>query len=175
MVSVSRYLIGSVEANRMPLPRKAQLEWWYQFYFATKRGRAGYEKYRREFSKLIWQLASPRWNYDDATFDRSAASFDNPDHVQIVIHNYRWRLGLAEGEAKYANLEKRLAAGPSSACQPSHLKVIPMVCRIRNRAPMRRNSQVNTRTRPSRVASATTYRRKRQRHSPRRSSRWMVT
>ena len=112
MVSVSGYLIGSREANKMPLPPKAELEWWYQFYFATERGRAGYEAYRREFSKLIWQLASPKWEFDDATFDRSAASFDNPDHVSIVIHNYRWRLGLAEGEATYGDLEKRLAEFP---------------------------------------------------------------
>src|SRR5262245_40510938 len=102
LVAVSGYLIGSQEAGKMPLPPKAELEWWYQFYFATERGRLGYEKYRREFSKLIWQLASPKWDFDDATFDRSAASFDNPDHVAIVIHNYRWRLGLAEGEPKYA-------------------------------------------------------------------------
>jgi pimeloyl-ACP methyl ester carboxylesterase len=112
LVSVSGYLIGSQEAGKMPLPPKAELEWWYQFYFATDRGRAGYEKYRREFSRLIWQIASPKWAFDDATFDRSAASFDNPDHVAIVIHNYRWRLGLAEGEAKYDGLEKRLAEGP---------------------------------------------------------------
>jgi pimeloyl-ACP methyl ester carboxylesterase len=112
LVSVSGYLIGSPEANKMPLPPKAELEWWYQFYFATERGRAGYEKYRRDFNKLIWQLASPKWGFDDATFDRSAASFDNPDHVQIVIHNYRWRLGLAEGEPKYDELERRLAAAP---------------------------------------------------------------
>lgn len=112
MVSVSGYLIGSVEANKMPLPPKAELDWWYQFYFATERGRAGYEKYRREFSKLIWQLASPKWNFDDTTFDRSAASFDNPDHVAIVIHNYRWRLGLAEGEKTYEDFERRLAKGP---------------------------------------------------------------
>jgi pimeloyl-ACP methyl ester carboxylesterase len=111
-VSVSGYLIGSQEANKMPLPPKAELEWWYQFYFATERGRAGYEKYRRDFNKLIWQLASPKWNFDDATFDRSAAAFDNPDHVQIVIHNYRWRLGLAEGEPKYDEYEKQLAAAP---------------------------------------------------------------
>ena len=112
MVSVSGYLIGSQEAGKMPLPPKAELEWWYQFYFATERGRAGYDKYRREFSKLIWQIASPKWHFDDATFDRSAAAFDNPDHVAIVIHNYRWRLGLAEGEPKYDDLEKRLAAVP---------------------------------------------------------------
>ena len=95
LVSVSGYLIGSQEANK--LPPSAELQWWYQYYFATERGRLGYEKYRREFSKLIWQLASPKWNFDDATFERSAASFDNPDHVAIVIHNYRWRLGLAPG------------------------------------------------------------------------------
>jgi pimeloyl-ACP methyl ester carboxylesterase len=112
LVSVSGYLIGSQQANTMPLPPSAELQWWYQYYFATERGRLGYEKYRREFSKLIWQLASPKWNFDDATFERSAASFDNPDHVAIVIHNYRWRLGLAPGEAKHDELEKRLAEFP---------------------------------------------------------------
>ena len=112
LVSVSGYLIGSQAAGKMPLPPKAELEWWYQFYFATERGKVGYEKYRREFSKLIWQLASPTWDFDDATFERSAAAFDNPDHVAIVIHKYRWRLGLAEGEAKYDDLEKRLAEAP---------------------------------------------------------------
>ncbi len=112
MVSVSGYLIGSPEANKAPLPPKAELQWWYQFYFATERGRAGYEMYRRDFNRLIWQIASPKWAFDEATFDRSAAAFDNPDHVAIVIHNYRWRLGLAQGEAKYDDLEKQLAAGP---------------------------------------------------------------
>jgi pimeloyl-ACP methyl ester carboxylesterase len=112
LVSVSGYLIGSQEANKVPLPPKAELQWWYQFYFATERGRAGYDKYRRDFAKLIWQIASPKWNFDDATFDRSAASFDNPDHVAIVIHNYRWRIALAEGESKYDDLERRLAEGP---------------------------------------------------------------
>jgi len=112
LVSVSGYLIGSQEANKVPLPPKAELQWWYQFYFATERGRAGYDKYRRNFAKLIWQIASPKWNFDDATFDRSAASFDNPDHVAIVIHNYRWRIALAEGESKYDDLERRLAEGP---------------------------------------------------------------
>jgi pimeloyl-ACP methyl ester carboxylesterase len=112
MVSVSGYLIGNQESGKMPLPPKAELQWWYQYYFATERGRAGYDKYRHDFSKLIWQIASPKWNFDDATFDRSAASFDNPDHVAIVIHNYRWRLGLAEGERKYDDLEKRLADSP---------------------------------------------------------------
>ena len=112
LVSVSGYLIGGQEAGKMPLPPKAELQWWYQFYFATDRGQAGYARYRRDFAKLIWQLASPKWDFDDATFDRTAAAFDNPDHVAIVIHNYRWRLGLAEGERKYDDLEKRLAAGP---------------------------------------------------------------
>ena len=113
MVSVSGYLIGSQEAGKMPLPPKAELEWWYQYYFATERGRAGYDKYRYDFAKLIWQLASPKWHFDDATFDRSAASFNNPDHVAIVIYNYRWRLGLVEGERKYDDLETRLAAAPA--------------------------------------------------------------
>jgi pimeloyl-ACP methyl ester carboxylesterase len=113
MVSVSGYLIGSPASGKIPLPPNAELQWWYQFYFATERGRAGYDKYRHDFAKLIWQLASPRWRFDDATFDRSAASFDNPDHVSIVIHNYRWRLGVAEGEAKYDDLEQRLAPGPA--------------------------------------------------------------
>ena len=112
LVSVSGYLIGSQAAGKLPLPPEAELQWWYQYYFATERGRAGYEKYRREFARLIWRTASPKWEFDDATFDRSAASFDNPDHVAIVIHNYRWRLGVAEGEAEYADLEQRLAEGP---------------------------------------------------------------
>jgi pimeloyl-ACP methyl ester carboxylesterase len=112
MVSVSGYLIGSPEANKLPLPPAAELQWWYQYYFATERGRAGYDKYRNDFARLIWQLASPNWDFDDATFDRSAASLDNPDHVSIVIHNYRWRLGLAEGEPELDDLEKGLAGGP---------------------------------------------------------------
>ena len=112
MVSVSGYLIGSPEANRRPLPPTAELQWWYQYYFATERGRVGYEEYRHDFNKLIWQTASPKWDFDDATFDRSAASFENPDHVAIVIHNYRWRLGLAEGERQYDDLEKQLAEAP---------------------------------------------------------------
>jgi pimeloyl-ACP methyl ester carboxylesterase len=112
LVSVSGYLIGSQAAGKLPLPPEAELQWWYQYYFATERGRAGYEKYRREFARLIWRTASPKWEFDEATFDRSAASFDNPDHVAIVIHNYRWRLGVAEGEAENADLEQRLAEGP---------------------------------------------------------------
>ena len=112
LVSVSGYLIGSPEANKKPLPPKAELAWWYQYYFATERGQAGYYEYRRDFAKLIWQLASPKWNFDDATFDRTAASFDNPDHVAIVIHNYRWRIGLTEGEPQYDKFEKQLAQFP---------------------------------------------------------------
>jgi pimeloyl-ACP methyl ester carboxylesterase len=112
LVSVSGYLIGSVQANKMPLPPKAEYEWWYQYYFATERGVLGYAKYRADFAKLIWQIASPVWAFGDAVFDRTAASFDNPDYIAIVIHNYRWRLGLAKGEAKYDSLEKRLAASP---------------------------------------------------------------
>jgi pimeloyl-ACP methyl ester carboxylesterase len=112
MVSVSGYLIGNRETNKNPLPPSAELQWWYQYYFATERGEAGYKKYTNDFNKLIWQIASPKWNFDDVTFDRSAASFTNPDHVSIVIHNYRWRLGLAEGEKKYDELEKKLADGP---------------------------------------------------------------
>lgn len=112
LVSVSGYLIGSQAAGKNPLPPKAELQWWYQFYFATERGKEGYEKNRHDFSRLIWQIASPKWNFDDATFNKTAASLDNPDHVAIVIHNYRWRLGLAEGEAKYDDLEKKLAEAP---------------------------------------------------------------
>jgi pimeloyl-ACP methyl ester carboxylesterase len=112
MVSVSGYLIASPEANRMPLPPGAELQWWYQYYFATERGRAGYDRYRREFARLLWRIASPKWDFDDATFERSAASLDNPDHVAIVIHNYRWRLGLADGEPRYDEMERRLAKAP---------------------------------------------------------------
>jgi len=112
LVSVSGYLIGNQAANKAPLPPAAELSWWYQYYFATERGRSGYDKYRRDFAKLIWRSASPQWNFDDDTFDRTAASFDNPDHVDIVIHNYRWRLGAASGENQYDELEKQLATGP---------------------------------------------------------------
>ncbi|MBR1217932.1 alpha/beta hydrolase [Bradyrhizobium sp. U87765 SZCCT0131] len=112
LVSVSGYLIGSQAAGAMPLPPQAELQWWYQFYFATERGRLGYDRNRAAFARLIWQIASPRWAFDDATFARSAAAFDNPDHVAVVIHNYRWRLGLAEGEARFDADERRLAAAP---------------------------------------------------------------
>ena len=113
MVSVSGYLIGSQELNRIPLPPKAELQWWYQYYFTTERGETGYAKYTRDFGRLIWTLASPQWSFDDATFERSASAFDNPDHVAVAIHNYRWRLGLAPGESKYDPLEKKLATLPT--------------------------------------------------------------
>ena len=112
IVSVSGYLISNRAAGKIPLPPQAELQWWYQYYFATERGKLGYEKYRYDFTKLIWQTASPKWNFDEATFDRSAASFNNPDHVNIVVHNYRWRLGLADGESKYDKFENQLAEGP---------------------------------------------------------------
>lgn len=112
LVSVSGYLIGSQKVFQTPLAPEAELQWWYQFYFATDRGRAGYEKYRHDFAKLIWKIASPKWVFDDATFDRSAKSFDNPDHVDIVIHNYRWRLELAKGESKYDEIELKLSTFP---------------------------------------------------------------
>ncbi len=112
LVSVSGYLIGNQQAGKMPLPPKAELQWWYQYYFATERGRAGYQANTHDFARLIWQLASPQWKFDDATFERSAQAFSNPDHVDIVIHNYRWRLALAEGEPQYDEFEKRLAQAP---------------------------------------------------------------
>lgn len=113
LVAVSGYLIGSQAAGKKPLPPAAEIQWWYQFYFATERGRLGYRQFTRDFNKLIWQTASPKWQFDDATFDRSAAAFNNPDHADIVIHNYRWRLGLANGEAQYDDFEKRLAEAPT--------------------------------------------------------------
>src|SRR4029079_10870189 len=112
LASVSAYLIGCQAAGGVPLPPEAEHQWWYQYYFATERGRAGYDTYRREFARLIWRTASPQWDFDEATFERSAASLDNPDHVAIAIHNYRWRQGLAEGESRYDDVEKRLAVGP---------------------------------------------------------------
>jgi pimeloyl-ACP methyl ester carboxylesterase len=112
LVSVSGYLIGNVAAGKVPLPPAAELQWWYQYYFATERGRLGYEKYRYDFARLIWQLASPKWNFDEATFKRSADALNNPDHVAIVIHNYRWRLGLEKGEQQYDHFEDILAKAP---------------------------------------------------------------
>ena len=171
LVSVSGYLIGSQEAGKMPLPPKAELQWWYQFYFATERGRAGYDKYRHDFAKLIWQLASPKWNFDDATFDRSAAAFDNPDHVAIVIHNYRWRLGLAEGEAEIRRPRK-------AACRrPGHHRAHHHHGRRRQRraapGPQRLRQEILRQIcapDSSTAASGTTCRRKRRRPLPKPSS-----
>jgi pimeloyl-ACP methyl ester carboxylesterase len=112
LVSVSGYLITNLKANTQPLPPQAEWGWWYQYYFATERGRIGYEKNRSAFAKLIWKNSSPKWDFDDATFNRTAASFDNPDHVAIVMHNYRWRLSLAPGEPQYDHLESKLAEAP---------------------------------------------------------------
>ena len=113
LVSVSGYLIGSQAAGKSPLPPLAEHQWWYQYYFATDRGRAGYAKHTRDFNKLTWELASPRWSFDEGIFDRSAKAFENPDHVDVVIHNYRWRQGLAAGEEQYDELEQQLAAAPN--------------------------------------------------------------
>jgi pimeloyl-ACP methyl ester carboxylesterase len=175
LVSVSGYLIPSQAANRAPLPPKAELQWWYQFYFATERGRDGYDKYRRDFAKLIWQIASPKWNFDDATFDRTAASFDNPDHVAIVIHSYRWRLGLVEGEPKYDDLEKRLAVGPVITVPTITLEGMPMGHHIiRTPAPLPRNFPANMRTGPLPEASGTICRKKLRKPLPKPLSMWTV-
>ena len=112
IISCNGYLITNREANKLPLPPRAEWAWWYQYYFSTGRGRAGYDKYRYAFNELIWRNNSPKWDFDEATFNRSAIAFDNPDYVAIVIHNYRWRLGLAKGDPKYDGLENQLAAGP---------------------------------------------------------------
>ena len=168
MVSVSGYLIGNQQAGKMPLPPKAELEWWYQYYFATERGRIGYEKNRREFARLIWKLASPKWNFDDATFERSAQAFDNPDHVAIVIHNYRWRLGLADGEQSLRRV--RGPTGPwrrPSVCRPSPWKATPTARRIPIPPSTRRSSPASTSTGISPAASATIFPRKRRTHSRR--------
>ncbi|WP_395974484.1 alpha/beta fold hydrolase [Chryseobacterium cucumeris] len=113
LVAVSGYLIGSPKANEKPLPPNAELLWWYQYYFSTERGYKGYKANTTSFNKLIWKTASPKWTFDDQTYERSAKAFDNPDHVDIVIHNYRWRLGLAKGEKQYDALEAKLAKSPS--------------------------------------------------------------
>jgi pimeloyl-ACP methyl ester carboxylesterase len=163
LVSVSGYLVTNLEAGKRPLPPKAELTWWYQYYFATERGRLGYSENRNEFNKLIWKTASPKWNFDDATFDRSTAAFDNPDHVDIVIHNYRWRLSLAEGEPQYDDLEKRLAASPVITCPPLPLKAMPMAHRTRIRHLIATNSRANTYIGTSPAALVTTCHRKRRR------------
>jgi pimeloyl-ACP methyl ester carboxylesterase len=166
LVSVSGYLIGSREANRMPLPPQAELEWWYQYYFATDRGRAGYEKYRREFVRLIWQIASPKWRFADATFDLTVKSFDNPDHVNVVIHNHRWRLGLAEGESKYDDLETQLATAPVITVTTITLEGDANVAPHPALPRTPRTSPGSTNTGLSRAASDTTCRRRRRKRSP---------
>ena len=170
MVSVSGYLIGSQEAGKAPLPPQAELQWWYQYYFATERGRAGYDKYRHDFAKLIWQTASPKWNFDDATFDRSAAAFDNPDHVDIVIHNYRWRLGLARRRAAVRRAEQRLAAGPVITVPDHHARGRRQRRAASGPRAYAGSSRASTSTGRSRAASGTTCRRKRPERSPRRFS-----
>jgi pimeloyl-ACP methyl ester carboxylesterase len=172
LVSVSGYLIGSQEAGKLPLPPEAELQWWYQYYFATERGRAGYEQYRREFAKLIWRTASPKWNFDDATFDRSAPSFDNPDHAAIVIHNYRWRLGLAEGEPEYLDLEKRLAEAPPITVPTITLEGDANGAPHPEPSAYTPSSRGRIRTGRSRAASGTTSPRRHRRRSSMRSARW---
>jgi pimeloyl-ACP methyl ester carboxylesterase len=166
LVSVSGYLIGSQESGKIPLPPGAEFQWWYQFYFATERGRAGYDKNRHDFAKLIWQQASPKWNFDDATYERSAQAFDNSDHVEIVIHNYRWRQGLARGESKYDDLEKRLAESPVITVPTITMEGEPMVRHIPILVLMPRNSQANMNTGTSTAALGTIFLRKRRRLSP---------
>jgi len=146
IVGVSGYLITNLKANLQPLPPAAELGWWYQYYFATERGRLGYDKNRYEFNKLIWKLASPKWEFDDATFNRTAASFNNPDHVSIVIHNYRWRLSLAKGERRYDDLEQKLSHAPVITVPLSPLRATSMA-RPRTDDRTRSNSPANTRTR----------------------------
>ena len=116
LVSVSGYVVGSQAAIQTPLPPSAENQWWYLFYFATDRGQAGYVKYTKDFNRFIWQQASPKWTFDDETFERSATAFENPDFVRISLYNYRWYLGLESGEGKYDELEKKIATFPTIAC-----------------------------------------------------------
>jgi hypothetical protein len=148
------------------LPPEAEQQWWYQYYFATERGRAGYDEYRRGFAKLIWRIASPEWNFEDATFDRTAASFDNPDHVDIVIHNYRWRLGLSEGEAQYGSSRVGLPKGRSSRCRRSRSRATRTVRRIPSRVRTPRSSRARIRIGRSRAALDTTFPKKLRKRSP---------
>jgi len=156
LVSVSGYLLANPDANKQPLPPAAEYQWWYQYYFSTERGVLGYDKYRRDFGKLIWRLASPKWDFDDATFDRTAVSFENPDYVAIVIHNYRWRLGLAQGERQYDELEARLAAGPVIGFRRSRWKAMQTGHRTPPLPPTARSFRVSTSTALSPAASAIT-------------------
>jgi pimeloyl-ACP methyl ester carboxylesterase len=171
LVSVSGYLIGNQEVNKAPLPPPAELSWWYQFYFATERGRSGYAAFRHEFAKLIWHTASPKWSFDDETFDRSAAAFDNADHVDIVIHNYRWRLGLAPGEPQYDELERQLAEAPVISVPTITLEGDANGAPTRSRAPTPRSSRASTCTGRSPVESGSTCRKKPRSRSWKPSSR----
>lgn len=170
LISVSGYLIGSQAAGQAPLPPQAELAWWYQFYFATDRGRVGYDKYRRDFSKLIWRLASPRWDFDDATFAHSAAAFDNPDHVAIVIHNYRWRLGLGAGESRYDDLERRLAGFPAITVPTITLEGDANGAPHPDASAYASKFTASTSTGSSMAASGTTCRRRLRKLSPKPSS-----
>ena len=171
MVSVSGYLIGSQAANSAPLPPPAELSWWYQYHFATERGRIGYDKYRHEFAKLIWHTASPKWNFDDKTFDRTALAFDNADHVDIVIDNYRWRLGLVPGEPQYDDLESNSPPVRPSPCRRSRSKATPTARPTRILAATPRSSPGRTRTARSLAASVTTCPKKRPTTSSKPSSK----
>ena len=171
MVSVSGYLIGSQAADQAPLPPAAEQAWWYQYYFATERGRAGYEAHRHDFDRLIWHTASPAWHFDDATFQRSAAAFGNPDHVDVVIHNYRWRLGLAAGEPRYDELEQRLAAFPAIAVPTITLEGDANGAPHPDRPTTQHGSRASTCTGHSPAASATTCRKRRRSTSSMRSRR----
>ena len=168
LVAVSGYLIGSLETNQQPLPPEAELGWWYQYYFATERAGLGYRRNTHDFNKLIWRLASPTWDFDDATFDRTAAAFENPDHVDIVIHNYRWRLGLAEGEKRYRGLEHELAGAPPSRYRRSR-SAATSTARKATARHTPSGSPAHTSTR-SLTASATTFPRRRRQPSPEPSS-----
>ena len=143
---MSGYLIGSQEANKRPLPPNAELAWWYQFYFATERGRLGYEQYRRDFAKLIWKTASPTWRFDEATFERSADPGEPSNIVDVVVHNYRWRLGVAGGESRYDDLERQLALGPPVIVPGSPSKATRTVLPIRRPPHTGRSSSVRTPT-----------------------------
>jgi len=173
LVSVSGYLIRNQATGRLPLRPAAELQWWYQFYFATERGQEGYAKYRHDFAKLIWKLASPKWNFDDATFDRSAPAFNNPDHVDIVIHNYRWRLRLADGEPKYDDFERRLARSPVIAVPTITLEGDANGAHIRSRHPIGSNLQASIPTTIFRGGLATIFRKRLRMSLPR--LLWMST
>jgi pimeloyl-ACP methyl ester carboxylesterase len=112
VVSVGGYIVTQLATSARPLPAHVEHAWWYQYYFATENGRSGLAAHRREIARILWSTNSPRWAFDDATFGRTASAFDNPDYVDIVVHNYRWRLGLAPGDPRFDRHESRLATRP---------------------------------------------------------------